>query len=118
MLAKNPLIQPDAWTDLADGRADLVRDGKPIGSIHRLYGRWYAQIVPADAKSPTTRRMLDKDGYLSRLAAQVRVQDAVAALDANPKALDALLSGRRVVMPGGPGRRSYDEGHLFKSDLV
>jgi len=118
VLAKNPLIQPDAWTDLANGKSELTRDGKSIGGIYRLYGRWYAQIVPAGAHSPTTRRTLDKDGFTSRLAAQVRVQDAVAALDADPKALDALLSGRRVVMPGGPGRRSYDEGHLFKSDLV
>lgn len=118
MLAKNPLIQPDAWTDLANGRSDLIRDGKPIGGIYRLYGRWYAQIVPAGAHSPTTRRTLDKDGFTSRLAAQVRVQDAVAALDADPKALDGLLSGRRAVMPGGPGRDPNDEHRLTKFDLV
>lgn len=118
MLARNPLVQVEAWTDLVDGRSDLIRDGKPVGGIYRYFGRWYPQIVPAGAHSPTTRRTLDSAGYESRLSAQVRVEDAVAALEADPRALDALLSGRRVLLPGGPGRDPNDEHRLTKTQLV
>jgi len=118
MLARNPLVQTEAWTDLVDGRSDLIRDGKLVGGIYRYFGRWYPQIVPSDAHSPTTRRTLDSAGYESRLSAQIRVEDAVAALNADPKVLDPLLNVRRVVLPGGPGRDRNDEHRLTKNQLV
>ena len=118
MLAINPLHTADAWTEITDGKSDLIRDGKAVGTVYRSYGRWYPQIVPADARSPTTRRNLDRDGYDSRLAAQVVVQDAIEALEADPKALDALLSGARPTLGLGPYREPMRADRLTKSDLV
>lgn len=118
MLARNPLHAPDAWTEITDGKSDLIHDGKAVGTVYRSYGRWYPQIVPAGARSPTTRFDLDRDGYESRLAAQVRVQDAVEALDADPMTLDALLSGVRPTLGLGPYREPQHEGRLLKTQLV
>jgi hypothetical protein len=111
MLARSPLIQSCAWTDTTPTRSVYFRDGIEVGNVYCLYGLWYAQFLPADTASPTTREDLYGGlGMKSRVAAKVIVEDAIAS--------GQTASKRRKFRPTPIGRDADDEHRLTTWDVL
>ncbi len=110
MLARNP-ITSCAWTDTTPTRSLYTRDGIEVGNVYCLYGLWYAQFLPADAKSPSTREDLYGGlGLPSRVAAKVIVEDAIAS--------GQTASKRRKFRPAPIGRDADELERLTVYDVL
>lgn len=110
MLARNPILSC-AWTDTSPTKSVYTRDGIEVGNVYCLYGLWYAQFLPADAKSPTTREDLYGGlGLTSRVAAKVIVEDAIAS--------GQTASKRRKFKPALIGRDPEDYERLTVYDVL
>lgn len=110
MLARNPILSC-AWTDISATKSTYLRDGIEIGNVYCLYGLWYAQFLPADAASPTTREDLYGGlGMKSRVAAKVIVEDAIAS--------GQTASKRRKFRPAPIGRDADELERLTVYDVL
>jgi len=111
MLARNPIIQAERWNDVSTTASEYTKDGAVVGNVYCYFGLWYAQFVPADAKSPTTREDLYGGlGLPSRIAAKVIVERAISS--------GQTASRRRKIKPQPIGRDPDDEHRLTVYDVL
>lgn len=110
MLARTPLLSC-AWTDTSPTKSTYLSDGIEVGNVYCLYGLWYAQFLPSDAKSPTTREDLHGGrGMTSRAEAKAVVEDAIAS--------GQTASRRRKFRPSPIGRDPEDYERLGVYDVL